>query len=102
MSEGSPARRADYPSAFRLPPWSSCALLRRALNGARDPDVGAAAADVRAHVFHDFVPARVALLFKQACGAHDLAGLAVAALRHLLRQPGLLQRMTGIRRQPLD
>ena len=33
---------------------------------------------------------------------HDLAGLAVAALRHLLGDPGLLQRMAAVGRQPFD
>jgi hypothetical protein len=33
---------------------------------------------------------------------HDLTGLAVAALRHLLDNPGLLQRVTGVRRQAFD
>ena len=34
--------------------------------------------------------------------AHDLAGLAIAALRHPLGQPSFLHGMRGIRRKPLD
>ena len=33
---------------------------------------------------------------------HDHAGLAVAALRHVEREPGLLHRMRAVRRQALD
>src|ERR1700738_4710569 len=33
---------------------------------------------------------------------HDLAGLAIAALRHLFGEPGLLHRMPAVRREPLD
>jgi hypothetical protein len=39
-------------------------------------------------------------LGQQLRGLHDLPGLAVAALRHLFDDPGLLQRMRGIGRQP--
>src|SRR6185436_7701117 len=57
-------------------------LLRGALDRAYDPRIGAAAADVRAHVLHDLLAARVAVFPEERRGAHDLAGLAVAALRH--------------------
>ena len=40
--------------------------------------------------------------FEQRDRAHDHAGLAVAALRHLLGDPGFLQRMTAIGRKALD
>jgi len=33
---------------------------------------------------------------------HDLTGLAVAALRHLVRHPGKLHRMGAVGRQPLN
>ena len=50
------------------------------------------------------ISARVGLGFfgEQLRRLHDLAGLAVAALRHFLGDPGLLQRVRGIRRQALD
>ena len=46
--------------------------------------------------------ARFRLVLEQVRRTHDLAGLTVTALRHLLGEPGLLHRMTGIRRQALD
>src|SRR5688572_10294740 len=91
----------DLPSAFCLLPsdLSSCALLRRALDGARDAHVGAAAADVWAHVLHDLLAARPGVFPEQRRGAHDLARLAVAALGHLLRDPRLLQRVARVARE---
>src|SRR5262245_1141048 len=77
-------------------------LPSSALDRAHDALIGAAAADVRTHVFDDLVTRRLWVLLEQVGGAHDLSGLAVAALRHLLGQPGLLQRVRCIRRQPLD
>ena len=46
--------------------------------------------------------ASAGILLEQVGGAHDLAGLAVAALRNLLGEPGLLQRVRRIQRQPFD
>src|SRR5687767_12020444 len=51
-------------------------LPRRALDRAHDALVGAAAADVRAHVLDDLGARRLRLLLEQICRAHDLAGLA--------------------------
>jgi hypothetical protein len=45
---------------------------------------------------------RLGIVRQQVGGAHDLAGLAIAALRHPLGEPCLLDRMRGIRRQALD
>src|SRR5262245_8857857 len=80
----------------------SCCLLRRALDRAHDAVVGPAAADVRLHVALDFLPRRARVLPEQRGGAHDLPRLAIAALRHLLREPGLLQRVARVGRQALD
>src|SRR4051794_16653561 len=77
-------------------------LLRGALDRAHDALVGAAAADVRAHVLDDLGARRLGLLLEQIGRAHDLAGLAVAALRHPLGEPGLLHRMAGVGGQALD
>jgi hypothetical protein len=43
-----------------------------------------------------FFLGRVGILRKQRGCLHDLPGLAVAALRHLLGNPGLLQRMVAL------
>jgi hypothetical protein len=45
-----------------------------------------------------FVAARILLACEQRSRLHDLAGLAVTALRHLQIHPGLLQRMVAIGR----
>src|SRR5262249_8437930 len=77
-------------------------LLRRPLYRANDSRVRSTTTDVGAHVVYDLLAARPRLLLQQCRGAHDLPGLAIAALRHLLRDPRLLQRMAGIRREPFD
>ena len=72
------------------------ALLSGALDRAHDAWIGAAAADVAVHVGDDLLARRLLVLRQQFRRLHDLAGLAVAALRHLLGDPCLLQRMTRI------
>src|SRR5204863_9211038 len=54
-------------------------LLRGALDRAHDALIGPAAADVGGHMLDDFGARRLWLLLQQVGGAHDLAGLAVAA-----------------------
>src|SRR5207302_1367593 len=81
---------------------ASLGLTRRALDRGDDLVVGAAAAEVARHVLHDLLARRVFRLREQCRGGHDLARLAVAALRHLLGDPRLLQRMIALRRQALD
>src|SRR5438067_353630 len=56
-----------------------------------DALIGAAAADV-GHRFVDVLVGRPRLLLQERRRRHDLAGLAVAALRHVDRGPGLLHR----------
>src|SRR5580693_114015 len=77
-------------------------LLGGALDGAEDARIGAATADVAVHVANDLVAARILVGRKQRRGLHDLAGLTVTALRHLQIEPGLLQRMVAVGRQPFD
>src|SRR5215831_2578750 len=64
-----------------------CGVDRRA-----DAGVGPAAADV-GHRRVDVRVARVRVLREQSHRRHDLAGLAVAALRHLVVYPRLLYRV---------
>src|SRR5256886_13729488 len=80
---------------------SSSGPLRGAVDGGADPLVRAAAADVR-HRGVDVGIARSGVLREQRGGGHDLARLAVAALRHILRDPGLLHRVGAVGRQALD
>src|SRR5262245_51854907 len=73
-----------------------------ALDSAHDPLVGAAAADVGAHVLDDLLARRLGGALQQVSRAHDLSRLAVAALRHVLGEPRLLQPVRGIFRKTLD
>src|SRR5258708_28912279 len=49
-----------------------------------------------------FILGRIGILGEKRCRLHDLAGLAVAALRDLLEDPGLLQRMIALGGQTFD
>src|SRR5712691_10728566 len=64
---------------------------RRLPDREADAIVGAATAYVAAHGAFDFWVGGALHLGEQRRGAHDLARLAVAALRHVIRDPGLLQ-----------
>src|SRR4051812_17153724 len=66
-----------------------------------DALIGAAAADV-GHRRVNVLVGRPRVLLQERRRRHDLAGLAVAALRHVDRRPGLLHRMRRVRRKPLD
>src|SRR6266436_7197316 len=68
--------------------------LADALVGPAPADVGDGSVDV--------CVSWAGLLSQQSCRRHDHAALAVAALRHLLRDPGLLHGMRSIMRQPFD
>jgi len=78
---------------------SSC-FSRRALDRGDDLVVGAAAAEVARHVLHDLLSRRAFRPGKQRRRGHDLARLAVAALRHLLGDPRLLQRVIALGDSP--
>src|SRR5207237_6388693 len=75
------------------------ALMSRSLRGPvnRRPDalISAAAANVR-HRLIDVCIGGVRLLGEQRCRGHDLARLAVAALRHAFRDPGTLHRAPAV------
>src|SRR5215468_3819947 len=90
-------------AAFSFLMWAFMSHLPSgALNRTHNALISATAADIGAHVFNDLLARRLRIVLEQVGRAHNLAGLAVAALRHALGQPGLLHRMTGIQRQSLD
>src|SRR6185503_19123838 len=62
------------------------------------PDIGAAAADVARHRLIDIRITRVLVARQQRGRAHQLAALTVAALRHVVGDPRLLQRMAVVAR----
>ena len=72
------------------------------LDGTDDARVGGAATEIAGHAVHDLLLGRVRVLRKQRGGLHDLAGLAVAALRHLVLNPRLLYRVGVDRVQALN
>src|SRR5258708_11252328 len=77
-------------------------VLGGALDGFLDPHIGHAAAAITVHRLDDLRIAGVGVLLQQRCSLPDLPRLAPAALRHLLGDPGALQRMLAARVQPLD
>src|SRR5690348_6107471 len=60
------------------------------LDGGPDAEVRPAAAQVPAHGLVDVSVRRVRVLVEERHGLHDLASLAVATLRHVIVDPGLL------------
>src|SRR5262245_47652596 len=72
-----------------------CWVMDQASRAARAHDVllGLPAEDSRAHVLAELVARLFGVLLQQVRRAHDLPGLAVAAVRHLFGEPGLLQRV---------
>src|SRR6266571_2822539 len=75
--------------------------LRRAMDGGPDALIRAAAADV-GHRRVDVGVRRVRGLREQRGRGHDLARLAIAALRYVFRDPRLLHRMRAVPGEALD
>ena len=67
---------------------------------ARMRSVGAAAADVARHGLIDLLVGGLGGLGEQRGGLHDLTALAVAALGHVVRPPGLLHRVVPVWLRP--
>src|SRR5688500_363328 len=72
------------------------------MNCLTDTGVSTTTTNVASHRFIDIVISRLCYLRQQDRRAHDLARLAIAALRNVDFRPGLLQRMTEIWRESLD
>src|SRR2546430_6951447 len=66
---------------------------RRLLDRGADPRVGPAATDVAAHGLVDLGVGRLRRALEERGRGHDLAGLAIAALRHAHADPPRLQRL---------
>src|ERR1700681_150525 len=77
-------------------------IFRRETNRAPNRLVSSAPANVSAHSLVDIGVGRISG-FVQECGRrHDLARLAVTALRHVLFYPRPLHGMAGVRRKAFD
>jgi hypothetical protein len=72
------------------------------MDGSPDAWIRAAAADIPGHRFVDILIGGLGIFVEQHGGAHDLAGLAVAALRHVDFDPGALEWMRKIVREAFD
>lgn len=72
------------------------------MNGAANAIVGSAATEIAAHCHVDVGISGLRLAREQRRSGHDLSGLAIAALRHVFRDPSLLQRVTAICRKAFD
>src|SRR6266702_5483486 len=70
-------------------------FLGRVLDSLADSHISTAAADVPRHRGVDVAIGRVGVRGEQRRRGHDLAGLAIAALRHFQRDPGLLDLFAG-------
>src|SRR3984957_2110917 len=75
---------------------------RSLLDGGANALIGPAAADVAVHRAVDVGVSRMRRLLQQRDRLHDLASLAIAALRHVDSAPGLLHGMIPFRVQAFD
>ena len=80
----------------------SCLHPRCLLDGLPDALIRAAAADVALHGGVDLRVGRLGFRLQQGGRLHDLARLAVAALRHVAGLPCPLQGMVAVRAQAFD
>src|SRR5579884_3333873 len=76
--------------------------ISRAMNGFADSVIGTATANIAAHDSVDLRIGRMRVVGKQNRGRHDLPGLAIATLRNLNRDPGVLQRVVMFGAETLD
>src|SRR5260370_22127792 len=74
-------------------PTSALQRRRRIVDGGANTVIGRAAADIAVHRKIDVPVARLLDLPEQRHSAHDLAGLAIAALRDVARDPCFLHRI---------
>src|SRR3954469_11879274 len=72
------------------------------LHGAANALVGGAAAEIAAHRRIDVRVGGFAVLGQEADRRHDLPGLAIAALRHIELDPGVLNRLRDLAADALD
>src|SRR4029453_6575659 len=74
----------------------------RAFDSCTNPEVRRTAAKIASHRAVDLIVVRTWVALEQRRGRHDLARLAVTALRHIELAPGLLQRVCSCGIKALD
>src|SRR5882672_2802305 len=94
-------RRESFVSVIVVSSRSRAHQSCGAMHRAAEPLIGAATADV-GEIGVDIGVGRVRIGLEIGHRRHDLAGLAVTALRDLFAQPRLLHRMLAVGREPLD
>src|SRR5437764_14443464 len=72
------------------------------MNRLANPLVGSAAAQVAIHRLGNLLIAWMGRLRQQRCCRHDLSSLAIATLRNLFGNPGLLQDMQAVGSQSFN
>src|ERR1700741_3787399 len=77
-------------------------LGRRRLDGRPNAPIRHATAEIPAHDRADVLVTRIRIVLEEGRCLHDLPRLAIAALRNLQFDPGLLQRMLSAWIQPFD
>src|SRR5271166_4836909 len=93
---------------FSMPDGPSsrmCLVMSRSrslFDGGANALIGPTAANVAVHRAINVGVGGMGRLFQKRRGLHDLAGLTIAALRHVERAPGLLKRVIAFRIEPLD
>src|SRR5690554_1848815 len=70
--------------------------------GSLDSEIGGTATNISVHGRFDFLIGWTGITFQQRSGIHDLPGLAVAALRHIVLQPRFLYGMIAPIRESLN
>src|ERR1700757_1783460 len=86
---------------FSMRVFMSCPRRSR-LDGGSDALIAAATTDIARHGFGDLALGRVLVGGEQRRRLHDLAGLAVAALRHVEGTPRLLDGVVAFRIESFD
>src|SRR5262249_49524888 len=92
----------SWRNARRVSMSASLVERGRSMNRLANPRVRAAPADVARHGSGDIGVGRAWILREERRRGHDLSRLAVATLRHVELDPGALERMAAIAREPFD
>src|ERR1700751_5547472 len=82
--------------------FSRLHLLRGAVDRLADAEVGSATAKIAGHGVVDVCVCRFGVSREERGGGHDLARLAVSALRHLLGDPSALHHLEGVLPEAFD
>src|SRR5262249_33226367 len=97
-NEESPSAELQLSFHLLAPLW----CVRRSVNRPADALIGAAAAEIAGERGVYLSIGGLWSRRQQCCGSHELARLAVAALWHVLSDPGMLQRVISVGGEAFD